>query len=100
MSAASRRGRGTRRFARASICNDRFARDKERLGTLEGDLKTLTTLVTQLAELVKFGAQNTKDQEARLRELEQRPVKKYDALWGMVAGAVISGIIGALSKLL
>ncbi|MDD4076165.1 MAG: hypothetical protein PHC80_08720 [Eubacteriales bacterium] len=49
---------------------------------------------------MKFGAQNTKDQEARLRELEQRPVKKYDALWGMVAGAVISGIIGALSKLL
>lgn len=83
---------------RKKLCDERFERDKKRISDAEDDISTLTKLITQLAEIVKTSAESDKDQEQRIRSLENQPAKRYDAIWAFVVGAAISGAIGLLFR--
>lgn len=65
--------------------------------------QTITEILQALARIetdVKSIAKNSEDHEARLRELEQKNGKRFDALVLAVISAVVVGVIGyAIGKL-
>lgn len=65
--------------------------------------QTITEILQALARIetdVKTIAKNSADHEARLRELEQKNGKRFDALVLAVISAVVVGVIGyAIGKL-
>ena len=86
--------------SRKEMCDERFKRDNTRLTAIETSLQSLTTLVTQLTEIVKTSITDANDQESRLRTLEMRAGKRYESLWGIVAAAVIGGVIGYFFRMI
>lgn len=77
---------------REKTMDERFARDKTAIETLEHNMATLSTLVTELATLQKTSAQTQAEHEKRIRALELQPAGKWDKLTGGIIGAIAGGL--------
>jgi len=75
--------------SRQKVCDERFARDKERIVGIEQALTSLTTLVTTMAEIQKGAIKDTEDQETRLRAIESRGNRWFNKIVDIVLGAAI-----------
>jgi septation ring formation regulator EzrA len=80
--------------ARRQLDDERFARDKSRLGKAEARLNKLEDLMHEISEcnvkltaLIEKNAETVDDHEERLTEIEKKPGTYWDK--------VIAGIIGA-----
>lgn len=80
--------------ARRQLDDERFARDKSRLGKAEARLDKLEDLMHEISEcnvkltaLVEKNTGDVKDHEERITEIEKKPGTYWDK--------VIAGIIGA-----
>lgn len=95
-------------YVTKAVCNEhgkmldeRFARDKADIGSIENNLKELTNIVTRLATLQENNTAAQAEHEARIRALELQPAGRWNslitagisALGGSLAGAVISNLI-------
>lgn len=83
---------------RKGLCDERFARDKDRIGETEEALQNLTVLVTQLAEIVKSNVAAQADTETRLRAIEAKPSGWLDKIIWLVVGGVGAWAIESLLK--
>lgn len=83
------------------MLDERFARDKSDIATIEGNLQKLSEIVTRLATLQENTAAAQAEHEARIRALELQPASKWNslitagisALGGSIAGALLSNIL-------
>lgn len=83
------------------MMDERFARDKADIGSIENNLRELSNIVTRLATLQENNAAAQAEHEARIRALELQPAGRWNtlitagisALGGSVAGALLSTII-------
>lgn len=83
------------------MMDERFARDKSDIGTIENNLRELTGIVTRLATLQENNTAAQAEHEARIRALELQPAGRWNslvtaglsALGGGIAGAILSNII-------
>lgn len=83
------------------MMDERFARDKSDIGTIENNLRELTGIVTRLATLQENNTAAQAEHEARIRALELQPAGRWNslitagisALGGGLAGAILSNII-------
>ena len=83
------------------MMDERFARDKSDIGTIENNLRELTGIVTRLATLQENNTAAQAEHEARIRALELQPAGRWNslitagisALGGGLAGAILSNIL-------
>lgn len=83
------------------MMDERFARDKSDIGTIENNLRELTGIVTRLATLQENNTAAQAEHETRIRALELQPAGRWNslitagisALGGGLAGAILSNII-------
>lgn len=83
------------------MMDERFARDKHDIASIEGNLQKLSEIVTRLATLQEGNAAAQAEHEARIRALELQPAGRWNslitagisAIGGGIAGAFLSNII-------
>lgn len=92
---------------RMRVQDERFARDLERIQSLEQVCDELQRLTVQMSELLKKydeelqeHRQQLKAHDDRLTAIEQRPVKWWDKLIATIITAVGSAIGGSLLTIL
>lgn len=78
---------------RKELCDERFKRDGKRISDAETGLDRLTTLVTEIAGIVKTNTQSNKDHEERIRAIESRGGKWFDKIMMAILGAVVAAFI-------
>lgn len=81
---------------RKELCDERFRRDNKRIGDAEDGLDRLTTLVTELAGIVKANTESNADHEKRLRAIESRGGQWLDKILAAGIGAVIAALVSFL----
>lgn len=77
---------------RNRLCDERFARDKERLEAQEESTQKVRELTIQMGEILKRLTDTSVSHDKRLCELERQPADQY----GKVKLVIISGVIGAI----
>lgn len=77
---------------RNRLCDERFARDKERIKAQEDAMQEVRDLSIQMGEILKKLTDTTGSHEKRLCDLERQPSDQYSK----VKLVIISGIIGAI----
>ena len=75
------------------MMDERFARDKSDIGTIENNLRELTGIVTRLATLQENNAAAQTEHEARIRALELQPAGRWNTLITAGISALIGGIV-------
>lgn len=92
---------------RMKVQNERFARDLERIQSLEDTCEELRELSIQMGELLKKydeelrdHRQQLKEQDERVTAIEQRPAKWWEKLTGAIITALGSALGGCLLTLL
>lgn len=78
-----------------NMMDERFARDKHDIATIEGNLQKLSEIVTRLATLQEGNAAAQAEHEARIRALELQPAGR----WNSIITAGISALIGGIVSL-
>ena len=78
---------------RKELCDERFARDKKRISDAEDGLDRLTTLVTELAGIVKANTESNADHEKRIRAIESRGGQWLDKIIAGVIGAAVAAFV-------
>ena len=88
---------------RRKIMEERFARDKERIETLEKLCADLQKLSTQMGELLKKydeqiseNKEQLKEQDARLTAIEQKPLRWWEKLTGAIVTAIGAAAGGSI----
>ena len=75
------------------VIDERFARDKERIETLEDNQKRIELLTVQMGEILKNQNEAIKNHSSRLEHLESRP----GGLWDKVVSGIIAAVTGGLA---
>ena len=78
------------------VIDERFARDKERIETLEDNQKRIELLTVQMGEILKNQNEAIKNHTSRLENLESRP----GGLWDKVVSGMIAAVTGGLAAAL
>lgn len=78
------------------VIDERFARDKERIETLEDNQKRIELLTVQMGEILKNQNEAIKNHSSRLEHLESRP----GGLWDKVVSGIIAAVTGGLAAAL
>ena len=81
---------------REQLCDERFARDKERIEKSEEIIDELKTLSTQMGALLKQHDKKLEDHDERIGRLEQKPAKRWDSFVGKVIELVLAFGFGGL----
>lgn len=81
---------------RNRLCDERFARDKERIEAQEAAMQDVRTLTVQMGEILKKYDKSIEAHEKRLCDLERQPADQYSKVKLIVITAIISGVIGAI----
>ena len=81
---------------RSNVCDERFARDKERIKAQEEAMQEVRTLTVQMGEILKKFNDSIGSHEKRLCELERQPTDQYNKVKLMVTTAIVSGVIGSI----
>lgn len=77
---------------RNRLCDERFARDKERIKSQEDAMQEVRDLSIQMGEILKELTKTTGSHEKRICELERQPADQYSK----VKLVIVSGLIGAI----
>ena len=77
------------------MMDERFARDKHDIETIEGNLRELSGIVTRLAALQETNAAAQAEHETRIRALELQPAGRWNSLITAGISAIGGGIAGA-----
>lgn len=80
--------------ARNQLDDERFARDKERIGKLESTVQALADASLRLVETQKRDHEDIQEHAKRLSELEHRPGQWMDKI---VSAALSSGVAAIVS---
>lgn len=80
------------------LCDERFARDKERIDKLENLTGKIGECNIKLSALVEHHDDKLKDHEGRLDDLESRPGNLWDKVISGIIAAVVAFVMGALLK--
>ena len=75
------------------MMDERFARDKADIGSIENNLRELSNIVTRLATLQENNAAAQAEHEARIRALELQPAGRWNSLITAGISAFIGGIV-------
>lgn len=75
------------------MMDERFARDKADIGSIENNLRELSSIVTRLATLQENNAAAQAEHEARIRALELQPAGRWNTLITAGISAMIGGIV-------
>lgn len=59
-------------------------------------LHELVTSVSVLAEQMSHMRESQAETNRRLTEIENKPAKRWDAVWGALIGAVVGGLAAAI----
>ena len=81
---------------RKNVCDERFARDKERINGCETALDRLAGLVAELTGIVRANTESNADHEKRLRTLESRGGQWLDKIIAGVLGALVAAFAAYL----
>lgn len=86
-------------YVTKAVCNEhgkmldeRFARDKADIGSIENNLRELSSIVTRLATLQENNAAAQAEHEARIRALELQPAGRWNSLITAGVSAMVGGI--------
>ena len=82
------------------IMDERFARDKERIETLEDNQKRIELLTVQMGEILKNQNEAIHNHTGRLERLESRPGGLWDKAVSGIIAAVTGGLAAALMALI
>ena len=87
-------------YVTKAVCNEhgkmldeRFARDKADIDSIENNLRELSNIVTRLATLQENNAAAQAEHEARIRALELQPAGRWNSLITAGISAFIGGIV-------
>lgn len=87
--------------ARRQTDDERFARDKSRLGKAEARLDDMERLMHQLSEcntkltaIIEAQTKDFEDHEARLTEIEKKPGSYWDKVVAALIGAAVAALVG------
>lgn len=83
---------------RKLLCDERFARDKERIEKSEKLLEKLVECNIQLTDMAKNHEKTLGDHEKRLDEIEHRPRDWVDKAISGIIAAVVSFLMGVVFK--
>lgn len=85
--------------ARRQTDDERFARDKSRLGKAEARLDDMEKLMHQLSEcntkltaIIEAQTKDIEDHEARLAEIEKKPGTYWDKVVAAIIGAAATAL--------
>lgn len=81
---------------RRCLQDERFSRDRERLGKGEDKIDTMEKAIVYLTENAKRTNEELSDHDKRLETLEHRPSMWMDKVIAGIISAVISGAIAIL----
>ena len=92
---------------RDKLIDERFARDKERIGCHEEHMREqdkqindLEKLTIEMGELLKAHNERIEDHSRRIRAVEEKPAKNWTAMQTAAISAVTSGIVAAVLALI
>lgn len=77
---------------RSNVCDERFARDKERIKAQEEAMREVRDLSIQMGEILKKLTDTTGSHEKRLCELEHQPGDQ----WSKIKLMIVSGLVGVI----
>lgn len=77
---------------RKCTMDERFARDKADILTLQEEMLALTKLVSELATMQRASAETQHEHEKRIHALELQPAGRWDKLITGIVGAVAGGL--------
>jgi len=87
---------------REKLIDERFARDKERIGSHElhmkeqdGEIRDLKELTIEMSQLLKKHDEHLGRHEKRIAAMEERPAKAWAAVQTAAISAVTSGLVAA-----
>lgn len=91
---------------RDKLIDERFARDKERIGNHETHMKEQDTqindlqrLTIEMGEMIKRHDERLDKHDDRLHTIEEKPAKNWNAASSAAISALVSGIVAAVMAL-
>lgn len=73
--------------------DERIERDDVRLNKHSDNIDKLTAVSVELNALLKKHDESLDSHEARLREIEQRPAKRWDGVISVILSAIVSAAV-------
>lgn len=83
---------------REKLCDERFARDKERIEKTEELTAKMSELLVQVTEIQKADHEELQEHSKRITTLESKPAMWVDKVWAAGISGVVSAIIAFLVK--
>ena len=83
---------------RPHLCDERFARDKERITELEKQGDTTASLISQTVFTLERVNKQLDDHEVRLRDAEKRPGAWFDRIASALMAAAVSAAVAWFSS--
>ena len=80
---------------RSQVVDERFTRNKERLDTLEVNLKTISDLTISMGKILEQYKEQLDNHERRLDKQESKPSAWLDRIISGVLGAVIAALVAS-----
>lgn len=91
---------------RDKLIDERFARDKERITSHEnhmkeqdGEIRDLKELTIEMSQLLKRHDERLDKHDGRLKVVEERPAKNWNAVQTAAISAITSGLVAAVMAL-
>lgn len=81
---------------RRAVCDERFTRDKERIGELEMSGRSTAELLAATAVTLDRVSRQLDDHESRIREIEKKPARRLDGIVTAIISAVAGIVVGLL----
>ena len=92
---------------RDKLIDERFARDKERIGSHEthmkeqdGEIRDLKELTIEMSQLLKRHDEHLGRHEERITAIEERPARDWASVKTAAISAVTSGLVAAVMALI
>lgn len=79
---------------------DNLREEVKELKKVHDIVQRQTVVIERLTLEMKYMREDQNDMSARLRKLEEKPVKKYDNLLSTIVSNVVSAIVGAIAVLI
>lgn len=90
-------------IARRQLDDERFARDKERLGSAETRLDNLEKVMREMSEcnakltvLIENQSKTVDDHENRITDIEKRPGTYWDKVLAGIIGAAVAALMALI----
>ena len=79
---------------RCDLCDERFARDKQRLSKLEDAFEVTSKLDVKLGLIVEQLQKGKEQHEQRISSLEQKPARRWELVVTTLIASMVGGVAG------